>query len=161
MLPDSDTTTPRNECKLTKRQLAAIVRSDKCQRLMTELEMAVLSKLQLLRPARRAKKLSTADPRTSKSGANRTVQFGWVAQTAGNTLHLRADNFDPAYMSIREPLFELNALFGGFDCAAINVGTEVAPHKNEKAFGKSLAFTLGKFQGGNLIVGIPSEKKGA
>ena len=162
MLRVSDTTSPRNVGKLTQKELDAVARSDECQQLLTQLETAVLSMSESLLQVKsqRAERLSRSTGESEQTSSS-SLQFGWYKPTKSNTLRLRSNNFSPEYASVRAPLFALNALFGGFTSAVINFCTAFDVHADAADLGLSIGFTLGKYQGGRLIVDIPTENKGA
>ena len=146
---------PRNECKLTQQQLMEIGRSEQCQQLMSELEAAVLALPEIARTSKRLARLTIDD------GQGSSMQFGWYRPTKSASLKLRGNNQLPELAAVRAPLFELNALFGGFCSAVINVGATFAAHADPNDIGNSIGFTLGKFEGGQLVVDVPWRWQGA
>ena len=161
MVASDSKSPPRNACKLTQKQLDEISRSAECQRLMAELQKAVQSLRVRSKPLRADRLLdSDAAEEKEKGEPSTSLQFGWFKLSQGNTLKLRPHNFHSDYASVRAPLFALGALFGGFHSASVTRGSEFEVQAEKHDHGSSIAFTLGEFQGGKLIVDIPREKKG-
>ena len=156
MLTVSDPS-PRNLCALSAQQLAELSSSEECQTLMRQLEAAVLDLPEHLLP--RSARVDRLSQLSGERGGG-SLQFGWYKPTKSDSLRLRPANFDPELAAVREPLFELNKLFGGFTSAVINVGLKLGVHVDDNDVGASIGLTLGQFQGGRLVVDIPSEKKG-